>query len=182
MDERERRPTSYMKKLRGLPGLARMAKFSFSAGEVMIGRVGANLKGIDLADGARGAAAGADRAARSRTWASRPAAQRPQLGRRGAEEGDAGGAGRIILGAELARKLRAKVGDCVSVLVPFAGEEVDAQPHVLPSRWWACSGWASTSTTPAWPTSAWRTPASWAAPRAARCSASSCASTIPARR
>src|SRR5262252_9501397 len=39
-------------KLRGLPGVVQMAPFLFSAGEVMIGRVGANLKGIDLQRGA----------------------------------------------------------------------------------------------------------------------------------
>ncbi len=39
-------------KLRGMPGVVRMAKFLFSAGEVMVGKVGANLKGIDLEQGA----------------------------------------------------------------------------------------------------------------------------------
>src|ERR1700744_4345417 len=33
-----------VEKLRGMPGVVRMAKFLFSAGEVMVGRVGANLK------------------------------------------------------------------------------------------------------------------------------------------
>ena len=40
------------RRLTGLPGVVRMAPFLFSAGEVMIGRVGANLKGIDLTQGA----------------------------------------------------------------------------------------------------------------------------------
>jgi ABC-type lipoprotein release transport system permease subunit len=39
-------------KLRGMPGVVRMAKFLFSAGEVMVGRIGANLKGVDLREGA----------------------------------------------------------------------------------------------------------------------------------
>jgi hypothetical protein len=39
-------------RLAGMPDVVRMAPFVFSAGEVMIGRVGANLKGIDLRDGA----------------------------------------------------------------------------------------------------------------------------------
>ncbi len=39
-------------RLRGMPGVVRQAKFLFSAGEVMIGRVGANLKGIDIHQGA----------------------------------------------------------------------------------------------------------------------------------
>src|SRR6185436_10867655 len=40
------------RRLAGMPGVVRMATFLFSAGEVMIGRVGANLKGIDLHQGA----------------------------------------------------------------------------------------------------------------------------------
>src|SRR6185436_17363017 len=40
------------KRLKDMPGVVRMAPFLFSAGEVMIGRVGANLKGIDLQTGA----------------------------------------------------------------------------------------------------------------------------------
>ena len=40
------------RRLAGMPGVVRMAPFLFSAGEVMIGRVGANLKGIDLQQGA----------------------------------------------------------------------------------------------------------------------------------
>ena len=40
------------RRLAGMPGVVRMAPFLFSAGEVMIGRVGANLKGIDLKQGA----------------------------------------------------------------------------------------------------------------------------------
>jgi lipoprotein-releasing system permease protein len=129
LDEREKAAEGYMKKLHGLPGLRKMAKFSLSAGEVMIGKVGANLKGIDLTHGGeelqRAMVAGAvkdlgkpaPRCASGPSWAGG-----------GVEETDTGGAGRIILGAELAQKLHAKVGDCIHVLIPFAGEEIDAQP------------------------------------------------------
>jgi lipoprotein-releasing system permease protein len=117
VEEAEEEARQVRKKLAGLPGLLRISRFSFTAGEVMIGRVGANLKGIDLEDGA------------------------PEL-RRALQEGsvddlakpahcpDLTGAstslaqahvGRIILGNELARKIRAKVGDCLQVLVPFSG-------------------------------------------------------------
>ncbi len=51
LEERERVADEYMKKLKGLPGLKQMAKFSLSAGEVMIGKVGANLKGVDVGAG-----------------------------------------------------------------------------------------------------------------------------------
>ena len=75
LDEREKAAEGYMKKLHGLPGLRKMAKFSLSAGEVMIGKVGANLKGIDLDPGRRGAAAGdARRRQGGGSWASRPLA------------------------------------------------------------------------------------------------------------
>ena len=129
LDEREKAAEGYMKKLQGLPGLRKMAKFSLSAGEVMIGKVGANLKGIDLTQGGeelqRAMVAGnvqdlgkpAPRCASGPSWAGG-----------GVEEASTGGAGRIILGAELAQKLHAKVGDCITVLIPFAGEEIDAQP------------------------------------------------------
>ena len=129
LDEREKAAEGYMKKLQGLPGLRKMAKFSLSAGEVMIGKVGANLKGIDLTQGGeelqRAMVAGnvqdlgkpAPRCASGPSWAGG-----------GVEEASTGGAGRIILGVELAQKLHAKVGDCITVLIPFAGEEIDAQP------------------------------------------------------
>ena len=52
MEERERAADEYLRKLAGLPGVRKMSKFSMSAGEVMIGKVGANLKGIDFGSGA----------------------------------------------------------------------------------------------------------------------------------
>lgn len=108
-------------KLAGLPGLRGSAKFSFSAGEVMIGPVGANLKGIDLKEGgadlARALIAGStDALARPASCPSLPACA-----------DDAGPwTGRIVLGAELARRIRAGVGDCVSVMVPFAAADPTA--------------------------------------------------------
>jgi lipoprotein-releasing system permease protein len=129
LDEREKAAEGYMKKLQGLPGLRKMAKFSLSAGEVMIGKVGANLKGIDLTDGGeelqRAMVAGAVKDL------GKPApscTSGPSWAGGGVEETDTGGAGRIILGAELAQKLHAKVGDCIHVLIPFAGDGFDAQP------------------------------------------------------
>ena len=80
------RRTRSMTKLRDLPGVVRMAKFSFSAGEVMVGRVGANLKGIDMADGRRRAARTLHRRARWTTW-PRPPTCAPRGGRHGADAG-----------------------------------------------------------------------------------------------
>ena len=87
-----------------MPGVVRMAKFLFSAGEVMVGRVGANLKGIDLAQGADDLRAVARSRAASRTWAARPAARcRRATPRKTTED-----VGRIVLGAELAHRLHAQ--------------------------------------------------------------------------
>lgn len=113
-------------KLRGMPGVVRMAKFLFSAGEVMVGRVGANLKGIDLKNGAddlRGALT-----AGSIEDLERPASCAPPAGTAGAPTT---GVGRIILGAELAHRLRVKVGDCTSIMVPFSSAEGSAPPAFL---------------------------------------------------
>src|SRR5205814_2281438 len=95
MAESERDAEEMMVKLRTLPGLVRMAKFSFSAGEVMIGRVGANLKGVDMRDGA-------PELARTRI-----AGSVADLGRPAHCPGETAEAGRIFLGAELARKTHA---------------------------------------------------------------------------
>jgi lipoprotein-releasing system permease protein len=125
LEEREREADEYMAKLRTLPGLASMAKFSMSAGEVMIGKVGANLKGVDMEHGAQelrqALVAGSVEAL------ARPATCTPGSSAAGAPA-PGEWMGRIILGTELAHRLRAKVGDCVSVLVPFAGEDATAQP------------------------------------------------------
>jgi lipoprotein-releasing system permease protein len=94
-----------------------MAKFSMSAGEVMIGSIGANLKGVDLERGAdqlRGAIVEGDLGG-----LGRPAAACGG----GAQDGD--WVGRIVLGERLAERIRAKVGACIGVLVPFAGGAIN---------------------------------------------------------
>jgi lipoprotein-releasing system permease protein len=135
LEARERAADDYMKKLAGLPGLRKMAKFSLSRGEVMIGKVGTNLKGIDLA-------AGGDELRRAIIDGKIEDLAKPASCSTGPEWADANAgdgdkppqAGRIILGAELAHRLRAKVGDCVSVLIPFAGDQFDAQPSAYDFR------------------------------------------------
>lgn len=112
------------RKLADLPGVIRRAKFLFSAGEVMVGKVGANLKGIDLAQGS-------DDLRRALIEGAVEDLEQPA--RCAVPGGDTVEAGRIILGAELAHRLRVKVGECVSIMVPFSslgsnGEAVDATP------------------------------------------------------
>ncbi len=117
----EQEADGYMRKLADLPGLRRMAKFSLSAGEVMVGRVGANLKGIDLKTGA-------DDLRRALVAGRVEDLDRPAR----CAEGEAVAPGRIILGAELFRKLHRKLGDCVQVLVPFArGEVAERSSHAF---------------------------------------------------
>jgi lipoprotein-releasing system permease protein len=103
-------------RLAGMPGVVRMAKFLFSAGEVMIGRIGANLKGIDLTSGAdelrRALVAG------NVEDLATPATCPLPDGSSGAAAGV--DVGRIALGTELAHKLHVGVGDCVSIMVPFS--------------------------------------------------------------
>jgi len=111
LSESEHEADEVMKKLRTLPGVVRMAKFSFSAGEVMVGPVSANLKGIDMADGA-------PELRRTRIAGSVDDLARPAT----CPDGDPTPAGRMFVGAELARRARVKLGDCVPVLVPFASE------------------------------------------------------------
>jgi lipoprotein-releasing system permease protein len=98
-----------------------MAKFSFSAGEVMIGRVGANLKGIELKNSA------------PELRRARVDGDVDDLDRPATCPGSSTRSGRIFLGAELARKVRAKVGECLNVLVPFA-QEADGSPTAMPFK------------------------------------------------
>jgi lipoprotein-releasing system permease protein len=102
-------------RLAGMPGVVRMAKFLFSAGEVMIGRIGANLKGIDLTSGAddlrRALVAG-------RVEDLAAPASCPLPG--GGPTATTRDVGRIALGTELSHKLRVDVGDCISIMVPFS--------------------------------------------------------------
>jgi lipoprotein-releasing system permease protein len=110
-------------KLRGMPGVVRMAKFLFSAGEVMVGRIGANLKGVDLVQGA-------DDLRRALIQGrvedlARPASCPLPAG---APTEKAEDVGRIILGAELAHKLHAGVGSCISIMVPFSQGDAVTPP------------------------------------------------------
>jgi lipoprotein-releasing system permease protein len=105
-------------KLRGMPGVVGMAKFLFSAGEVMVGKVGSNLKGIDIARGAediKGSIIEGHIAdlARPATCPNSAPGER---------------AGRIILGAELAHRIHARVGDCVPIMIPFSLGDAGAPP------------------------------------------------------
>lgn len=113
-------------KLAGLPGLVRMERFSLSAGEVMIGKAGANLKGVDMSRG------GTDLAPTVEAGSFAALGQNAQCQPKPLFPGDVPGppedAGRILLGVELAQKLRAKVGDCVAVLVPFSAKNDDSVP------------------------------------------------------
>jgi lipoprotein-releasing system permease protein len=127
MAEAERDAEVIKKELAGLPGLERMSTFSFTAGEVMIGKVGANLKGVDLSDGApelkrimvAGSVADLGRPAYCAEAQPAPEAAEP--------------VGRIILGSELARRLHSRVGECLQVLVPFSGG-IDSAPSAYTFR------------------------------------------------
>jgi lipoprotein-releasing system permease protein len=105
-------------KLRGMPGVVGMAKFLFSAGEVMVGKVGSNLKGIDVARGAEDIKGSIidGRIADLATPATCP----------GLAAGEH--AGRIVLGVELAHRIHARVGDCVPILIPFSLGDSTAPP------------------------------------------------------
>jgi lipoprotein-releasing system permease protein len=102
-------------RLRGTPGVVRMAKFLFSAGEVMIGRVGANLKGIDIGQGAddlrRALVAGSVEALEQPASCALPA---------GTPRKTTADVGRIALGTELAHHLHVGLGECVSIMIPFS--------------------------------------------------------------
>jgi lipoprotein-releasing system permease protein len=127
MAEAERDAQVIKKSLAGLPGLERMSTFSFTAGEVMIGKVGANLKGVDLSDGApelrrimvSGSLSDLGRPAQCAEAQPAPDPAEP--------------VGRIILGSELARRLHSHVGECLQVLVPFSGG-IDSAPSAYTFR------------------------------------------------
>ena len=116
VDEAEHEAAKVRAEMVGFPGLVRTARFSFTAGEVMIGKIGANLKGVESADGRARAAPSARRGLGRR---SRQAGH--LSGRRFRRRNTGGMVGRLILGAELAHKVHAAVGDCIQVLVPFSG-------------------------------------------------------------
>jgi lipoprotein-releasing system permease protein len=109
------------RRLQGMPNVVQMAPFVFSAGEVMIGRVGAQLKGIHLRDGAddlrrtlvKGTIEDLERPASCALPSTTP--------RKTTED-----VGRVAIGVELARRLRVGVGDCVPIMVPFSSGATDA--------------------------------------------------------
>lgn len=117
-------------KLADLPGVVRRAKFLFSAGEVMVGSIGANLKGIDLGQGA-------DDLRRTlidghvEDLARALPCNMPKGLSAAAPSGPLPTNGNIALGVELAHKLRLKVGDCVSIMVPFSDTNGLAPPSFL---------------------------------------------------
>jgi lipoprotein-releasing system permease protein len=116
VEEADKEAETVKTKLRGMPGLVRASRFSFTAGEVMIGKIGANLKGVDLEDGVpelrRAIVEG------SIDDLARPASC--SVGPEGSGEHQQP-AGRLILGSDLAHRVHARVGDCIQVLVPFSG-------------------------------------------------------------
>jgi len=129
MIDAERDAAAIKKTLAGLPGLERMSTFSFTAGEVMIGKVGANLKGVDLSDGA-------PELARIMVAGSLADLGRPAHcggAQSVADSGAADPVGRIILGSELARRLHSRVGECLQILVPFSGG-IDSAPSAYTFR------------------------------------------------
>jgi lipoprotein-releasing system permease protein len=111
------------RKLADLPGLVQGGPFAVTAAEVLIGNVGAQLKAIDLGWGAPAVA----------RWMidgrledlARPAAC--------PDPDAAGGTGRMLLGAELARALHARTGDCLSVVVPYQ-ERGELKLPVIPFK------------------------------------------------
>ena len=121
MDEIQRR-------LKDMPGVVRMAPFLFSAGEVMIGRVGANLKGIDLQTGADDLRAALKNGVGTVEDLARPASCPVPATDPPKTTSDVG---RIAIGAELARKLRVGRGDCISIMVPFSSGAADAPVSYL---------------------------------------------------
>jgi len=112
-------------KLRDMPGVVKMSKFLFSAGEVMVGRIGANLKGVDLKDGAddlrRALVEG-----RVDDLAAPASCPLPDGARKETTD-----VGRIALGVELAHKLHLKLGQCVSIMVPFGADAAAPPPSFL---------------------------------------------------
>jgi lipoprotein-releasing system permease protein len=115
VDEAEDEARKVMVEMTGFPGLARMSRFSFTAGEVMIGKIGANLKGVDVSEGV-------PELRRSLVVGSVDALDQPaSCPNRPAETAEATFVGRLILGSDLARRVHAKVGDCIQILVPFSG-------------------------------------------------------------
>ena len=128
VDEATHEAAKVRAELVDFPGLVRTTRFSFTAGEVMIGKIGANLKGVDLEDGV-------PELRRALTKGSVDDLGKPAVCPDAASAAAAPGGmvGRLILGAELARKVHASVGDCIQVLVPFSGA-IESTPSAYAFR------------------------------------------------
>jgi lipoprotein-releasing system permease protein len=126
MAETDEEAADMTKKLSKLPGLTKIERFSLSSGEVMIGKVGANLKGLDLSHGGNELSKAVEQGRFEDL--GRPATCQPKPIIAGEPAGPPEDAGRILLGIELAQKVRAKVGDCVSILVPFPSKNDSTVP------------------------------------------------------
>jgi lipoprotein-releasing system permease protein len=115
VDEAEREANKVRAEMVGFPGLVSTSRFSFTAGEVMIGKIGANLKGVEVSEGVpelrRALIAG------SVDDLDKPTTCPGVDGTAGHQEM----VGRLILGNDLARRVHAALGDCIQVLVPFSG-------------------------------------------------------------
>jgi lipoprotein-releasing system permease protein len=116
------------RKLRDLPGVVRSGPFATTVFEVMIGGSAANLRAVD----ATGGSTALDR------WMIEGSTA--DLGREAlCPDGDTmKTAGPIVLGDELARKTRAKVGTCIDVLVPVkraGGFELDTLSFKVVGRY-----------------------------------------------
>ena len=113
VEEAEREAEKVRAEMAGFPGLLRMSRFSFTAGEVMIGKIGANLKGVEVSEGV-------PELRRALVAGSVDDLNRPATCPGGEASAD-GMVGRLILGQDLAHRVHAAVGDCIQVLVPFSG-------------------------------------------------------------
>jgi lipoprotein-releasing system permease protein len=119
VDEARAEIAELRRKLADLPGLVGTGPFAVSFAEVSIGPASASLKALDPA-------AGTPSLARWMVEGDLAALARPA---------SCGGArdefvGHLVLGRPLARRLRAKVGDCVQVVIPF-GRPAELQPVAL---------------------------------------------------
>jgi lipoprotein-releasing system permease protein len=90
----------------------------------MVGRIGANLKGVDLAEGAEDLR---HALVEGRVEDLAKPASCPLPAGTPHQDTD-GDVGRIVLGVELAHKLHLAVGQCVSIMVPFTDAGAAAPP------------------------------------------------------